>query len=158
MGLDAVVYCDCFERGRLRSLPKPEWNVHVSDEGGRAPRTGSVEEDIAFDQWDFDACEHERGILLHHFIGNMAGVAFLRKILSQYPNALPITLSKILYSGIHAGDFIAADEVALLEPELKALSETHFDDAEAEDWVRDFERKLRELVERALKVGKPISF
>ena len=139
-------------------MPQPDWNVHVSDEGARAPRTGSLEKDIAFDQWDFDACEHESGILLHHRIGNMAGVVFLREILSPYSNTLSITFSKILYSGIHAGDFIAADQVALLEPELKGLSDLHSDDAEAEAWVRDFERKLRELVDTALKVGKPISF
>jgi len=139
-------------------MPRPDWNVHVSEEGGRASRTGSLEKDIAFDQWDFDACEHESGILVHRRIGNMAGVAFLRKILSPYSSTLPITFSKIIYSGTHAGDFIAPDQVALLEPELKALSELHLDDAEAEAWVRDFERKLRELVEAALKIGKPIAF
>ena len=26
MGLDASVYCDCFERGRLRTPPRPEWD------------------------------------------------------------------------------------------------------------------------------------
>jgi hypothetical protein len=139
-------------------MPQAEWNVYVSDCGSREARTGSLEKDLAFDQWSVDACEHESGVLLHHYIGNIAAVSLLREVLSPYPEAFKITLSKIIYSGTHCGDFIAADQVSGLKPELEALSELHSDDALSEEWIRHFESQLRELVETALKTGKPISF
>jgi hypothetical protein len=62
MGLDAVVYCDCLERGRLRTASRPEWGVHVDEEGGRSPASQDLDEQIAFDTWNHrDACEHEDG-------------------------------------------------------------------------------------------------
>src|SRR5437763_826217 len=62
MGLDASVYCDCFERGRLRTQPRPEWGVHLDEDGGRAPATQDLEEQMAFDSWHLpETCEHEGG-------------------------------------------------------------------------------------------------
>lgn len=39
MGLDATVYCDCFETGRLKELP-PNPSVFVSDDGSLDCRGG----------------------------------------------------------------------------------------------------------------------
>jgi hypothetical protein len=79
MGLDAVVYCDCFERGRLREPPPPGCNLSVSDDGSLLCGSEDLEVQLAFDQWQLErACEHELGVLLHHYIGNIALVAALR--------------------------------------------------------------------------------
>lgn len=55
MGLDATVYCDCFEKGRLRTAPMAEWHVYIDDYGGRSARTGALEKDLLFDQWNITA-------------------------------------------------------------------------------------------------------
>jgi hypothetical protein len=158
MGLDAVVYCDCFEKGRLLVDPKATWKVYIDASGCRSDRTLTLQDSLAFDQWNLNACEHESGILLHHRIGNIAAVGLLRCALSEKPELFPITLTKIVYDGTHAGDFIAADQVLTLESELKSLSAFHSIDADIEGWIRFFEDQLRELVEASLRVAKPISF
>ena len=111
-----------------------------------------------FDRWNVRACEHEWGILLHHWIGNAATVGLLRATLSQHPELFQVTLSKIVYSGVHCGDYISADRVPALLPELRSLHEVHLDNTRDERLVRYFESQLRELVEAALQVSKPISF
>ena len=159
MGLDAVVYCDCFERGRLRTPPRPEWGVHVDADGGRSPTTQDLDEQIAFDVWDSrDACEHEGGFLLHHRLGNIALIGFFRQLLDGQVDRLPVIVTKIIHSGSHAGDSLSLEAVEQLEAELEALAQIHDNDRTNEQFLRHFEQQLRELIQCSRKVGKPIVF
>ena len=158
MGLDATVYCDCFERGRLQTPPLPQWNVYVDQSGGRLSRTGSLDEDLAFDQWNVTACEHEHGVLLHHYLGNMARVGLVRGALSGHADSFPIILGRIVYNGIHAGDLLSVEQVELLRPELAALARVRPSDEQQARCIRDFQEQLKELVAASLQLRKPISF
>lgn len=158
MGLDARVYCDCFEQGRLRTAPSIEWRVFVDDSGMRVAHTESLEADMAFDEWTFSACEHPSGVLLHHRIGNIAAVSWIRAALAQQPTLFSFLLSKVVYNGIHAGDSIGTAQLAILSCELQALSKFRAEDALSESLIRHFERQMQELVETALRVNKPIVF
>ena len=77
MGLDAVVYCDCFEAGKLNSPPPVPALVFVASDRSLDCKSKNLEELLAFDRWRKGACAHEDGILLHHFIGNVALVGLL---------------------------------------------------------------------------------
>jgi hypothetical protein len=159
MGLDASVYCDCFETGRLREPPPPGWKVLVDDDGRLVCRNDDLEVLLAFDQWRFHrACQHEGGVLVQHYIGNMATVALLRNEIQRKAALFPIILNQVLYDGTHSGDFIAVGKVSALKPELLALSEFHCQESNKDVIVCEFERQMSELVDAALKVGKPISF
>ena len=159
MGLDAVVYCDCFERGRLRTPPRPEWGVHVDTEGGRSPATQDLDEQIAFDAWNSrDACAHEDGVLLHHRLGNITLIGLFRRLLSGQADRLPVIVTKIIYSGTHAGDSLSLEAVEQLGTEVEALAQIHDKDRENDRFLRDFEQQLRELVDCSREVGKPIVF
>jgi len=158
MGLDATIYCDCFEQGRLRVAPPSEWKVYVDADGGRNAPTKSLEEDVTFDKWNDSASEHDRGILLHHRIGSIGEVALLRKVLSRQEDRFPMIFSRVIYDGMHAGDLITADQIPAIEPELRALSDFHSDTAVEEEYIRHFESQLRELVSAAIRLKKPISF
>ena len=159
MGLDASVYCDCFERGRLRTPPRPEWGVHVDEEGGRSPTTKDLDEQIAFDAWNYrDACEHENGVLLHQRLGNISLIGLFRQLLNAHVDRLPVIVKKIIYSGSHAGDSLSLEIVEQLGAEIEALGQIHERDRKNEQFLRDFEQQLRELVECSRKVGKPIVF
>lgn len=61
MGLDAVVYCDCYEKGRTRRpLPQPEL-VYVDQNGQVSLESDAVGADQnAFFDWLKDACDHGR--------------------------------------------------------------------------------------------------
>lgn len=159
MGLDAVVYCDCFEKGRLREPPPTGCLLAVSGDGSLFCNSDDLDVQLAFDQWQSNrACEHEDGILVHHRIGNIALVAALRTQLEQEPHRFPFLLSKVLYSGTHCGDYISAQDATLLRPEIAALADVHCEEPDMQEFMRGFEAQMAELVEIALRVGKPISF
>ena len=113
MSLDAKVYCDSLERGRLRTPPLPQWNLYVDEYGGRSRSslTGVLDDDLAFDRWNVTACEHEDGVLVHHYLGNIARVGLVREALSGHAESFPIILGKIVYDGIHASDFLSVEQV-----------------------------------------------
>ncbi len=160
MGLDAVVYCDCLERGDLKKKPDPEWEVYIDEDGARCSRVEALEVLLEFDQWSdgYEACTHEGGVLVHHRIGNMSTVAYLRQILSPYKNKLPILMQKVIYSGTHAGDYVPVNELESLKDEIDIISKMQMDNQDQEISMRYFVRQMKELVECALSVRKPISF
>ena len=158
MGLDASVHCDCFERGLVRVPPQSSWKVYVDEEGGRAPGTDDVDEQIAFDAWNRWACEHEDGVVLHHRIGNIALVGLLRGLLRPVADRLPVVTGRIIHNGIHAGDSLSAADVERLGGEMAVLAEIHDPRPENEHFLRLFERQLRELVGCSLRLRKPIVF
>ena len=159
MGLDATVYCDCFEKGTLRASPPPDWQVYVDETGQRCSRSECLEISHEFDQWSqHEACEHEGGELVSHWLGNVALVGFLRCQCGRQADRFPIMLEKVIYSGSHCGDFIDAATVRRLAVEVDALSNLACEDPKEDVFIRDFENKMRELVLAALRVQKPIVF
>jgi hypothetical protein len=158
MSLDAVVYCDCFERNLCRTAPQPEWGVHVAEDGAREQTTKNLDEQIAFDIWNRDACEHENGVALHHRLGNAALIGLFRRLLSPRAGHLSIITSKVTYSGSHCGDCLCLADVQRLGDEVAVLAELHDADHSNEEFLRQFEQQLRELVECSLRLRKPIVF
>ena len=159
MGLDACVYCNCFETGKIRKAPKPEWGAHVTKDGSLGTTCKNLDDQMEFDKWlSQEMCEHENGILVHHRIGNSALVGFLRYILKSNEDQFPIILGNVLYGGTHAGDYLDMEKVRALENELTSLSQLHSDDPQDEEFLRVFERQMRDLVHCSLEVGKPICF
>jgi hypothetical protein len=160
MSVSARVCCDCYELGKVRT-PPPQPELVVVDE------CGAVE--LAWDQpgadqfkfldWLATACEHgPMGQLVSHRLGNIALITFLRNRLARDPNLFPILLTKVLYDGVHGGDFLAIGEVWQLIPEIELLKQVHADDEEDEPLVRKFEQQMRQIVQASLSIGKPISF
>lgn len=159
MALDAHVCCDCFERGRLRCQPPPGCNLSVCDDGGLLCGSDDLDVQIAFDRWQqSEACEHEDCYMVTHRIGNIALVAALRAELGRWPERFPVILSRVIYNGVHGGDFIPAAEVPQLVPEVEALAEVRCAGPDMERFMRGFEAQMRELVAAALRVGKPLVF
>lgn len=159
MGLDAAVYCNCFETGKLKELPPYPDLVFVDNSGNLSYIHDSLDVLMEIDRWAFNrACEHEDGVLLHHYIGNITRVANLYENLSTESEKFPIILKKILYSGTHCGDFLSSEEVKNLEKEIEHLKDLVFSDEASQDRVNYFRQQLEELTKTALEMGKPISF
>lgn len=158
MTLDACVYCDCFEKGKLITPPAPVWHVYVDKLGFRTTSVQDEDESNAFDRWNRHACEHEDGILVHHFLGNIARVEKIRNTLLKQPECFSIILSRIVHNGVHCGDFLTLLQVHALIPELQCIHEMKLDATEDSDRLRYFEQQMCQLVDAALKVQKPITF
>lgn len=121
MGLDARVYCDCLEKGRLKKPLPPGFAVKVEEDGMPCiTKNGELIYDVEAAAADF-LCEHEGRTLIHHSLGNMARIAVLRMELEREASAFPLLLQKVVYNGIHGGDWIGTNELLQLRVELKLI-------------------------------------
>jgi hypothetical protein len=161
MGLDAQVYCDCYEKGRLREPPPRDVSLRVELDGslGRERDNGSLEDDVAWDEWrEQRACEHHGGVLLHHRLGNISLIGLLRAELQREPGDFPLLLTKVLYSGSHCGDFLPVDSVLTLQQEVEALSGLRCSTPDADRFMAGFRAQMLELIAASLSVRMPIVF
>ena len=156
MGLDAHVACNCYELHRLRIQPPHPESVYIDEDGSMSCRDRAYLNE--FDQWRQSACEHEWGWALHHYLGNIALIAFLRDELGNTSDAFPLILGKVIYNGIHSGDYIPFGELATLQSEVFNLAGMHSENQEDETFLRRFEQQMRELVACAFAMKKPIVF
>lgn len=161
MSLDATVYCDCFERARLRSKPPGDVAIMTQKDGSlcRVNESDSLEEALAFDDWlSVSACDHFNGVLLHHRLGNIVQVAIIREELSYQAEQFPQILTKVIYNGMHGGDFIPVEDLPALQVEVDRLKTFTCRKKRSKAFVAEFTEQMRALVEAAREIGKPISF
>jgi hypothetical protein len=159
MGLDAVVYCNCYETGRHRIPPPSGIEIEVSPNGSIACVHETVDAAIALDAWTYQqACDHEDCVFLHHYIGNVARVAFLRETLERQADKFPTILSKVIYSGSHAGDYLTLRQVQEVQGELQRFPSVACDNKEDQHYLDNFRDQMAELVQCALELQKPIAF
>jgi len=157
MGLDATVYCDCYEKGKMRTPPPQPGFLSIDQDGGLCLDCDQPNADeFGFYKWLATACEHGPwGKLVSHRLGNIALIGFLRELLAREPERVPILLKKVLYDGTHGGDFLSPADVGLVAIEVDRLKDVHAIQNGEEDLVRHFEDQL---VHASQSVGKPIAF
>ncbi|QUY43149.1 hypothetical protein [Acaryochloris marina] len=159
MGLDAFVYCNCYETGRHKTPPPQGIEIEVSPDGSINCAHETVDAAIAIYAWTHQqACDHEDCTFLHHYIGNIAFVAFLRETLQRNAEKFPTILSKVIYNGIHGGDYLTLQQVNLVREELAHFSSVACDNEEDQQYLDTFRGQLTELVNCALELQKPIAF
>ena len=159
MGLDATVYCDCYETNRLKEPPPHPDLISVAPNGRLDCNSADLESLLAFDQWLLNhACEHENGVLLHHWIGNIDLVGLLREELEHEALRFHILLERVLFSGTHTGDYLSLEQVSGLQGELSEMNQFVCSDEKNRHYLERFRLQMAELSEAALSVGKPISF
>ena len=144
MGLHAVVYCDCFERGKVRELPPQPELVYVEPSGQVSFKWDAPNADQhRFYDWLAKACDHgPMGELVFHRLGNIS----------------LMLLAKVLYDGTHGGDYLGLEEVSAVAAEVAALRAVSDTQPHNEALIRGFERQMSELVEAAQRLAKPIAF
>ena len=160
MGLNASVFCDCYETGKMR-LPAPQPELLYMDESGQLYLDWkNPKADLnAFYDWLSIACEHgPLGQIVSHRLGNIASIGYLRNLLSDRADRFPILLTKVLYNGIHGGDFLSLTDVDLVAQEIDRFTSVHVSSKEYETMVREFETQMRELIEVSRRLRKPIVF
>ena len=165
MGLDACVYCDCVEKGRLKVPPPHAESLYIEPDGSPELNSDDIALGIEFDVWrNSNPCCHEQLCLLHYRLGNMSGIDRIRRIV-QHISAQPeqdffLLWTRVIYSSIHAGDFLTAEEAVSLGAELQRLRSVDVGPYAGKygDYFGQFLAMLEELVEVSRLVGKPISF
>jgi hypothetical protein len=159
MSLDAFVFCDCYEKGKLLKPPPAGISLQVQPDGSLCHDGDSIEADRAWYQWKpRSACKHEGGVLLHHRLGNIALIRLLRSELQREPSRFPILLGKVLHSGTHSGDYLPFEFVPALQGEVEGLINFRSSTPEAAEYISHFRVRMSELVAASLSVTKPIAF
>jgi hypothetical protein len=161
MGLDAFVFCDCYEKGRLQEPPPAGVTLCVEPDGalGREQDDGTLEADLAWDEWrEQRACAHQGGILLRHRLGNISLVGLLRAELQREAERFPVLVTKVVYSGSHSGDYLRVEEIPALQREIELLREFRCGSPKADAFMSEFRAQMSELAATALSIGKPIAF
>jgi hypothetical protein len=155
MGLDASVHCNCIKEGKAPPHPFPE--LLAFDETGEPTLKGNGDITLKLwlkhDKWYRDSCSHS-GYLVEKRLGNMATVAYVRGFLEDNsPNSYPLLLERVVYSGIHTADLIAASDVAPLLIEVRKLQGLTSDPV-----ILQFTNDMIELAEASMATGNPIVF
>jgi hypothetical protein len=166
MGLDAVVFCSCAEKGRLKKPHRYPNLLYIAPNGSPEIRSKDEQKIEQHDQWMLDACSHEDMMLDGDELGSMGGIGFLRDTLRLAVKApartFPVLWKKVIYSGTHTGDYLTVAEVKKLAIELDRLSKVDFArldiDPDNRRYIVEFQGILRRLTEAALKIGKPMAF
>ena len=156
MGLDAFVFCDCYEKGRLRESPPAGVTLCVQPDGslGREQDGGTLESDLAWDEWrEQRACEHGGGILLRHRLGNISLVGLLRAELQREAERFSILVTKVVYSGSHAGDHLPVEQIPALQRELELLREFRCTSRKSDGFMTEFREQMSELAATALLIS-----
>jgi hypothetical protein len=100
MGLDAVVFCDCVEKGCLR-VPHPYPRLlYIANNGSPEIRSKDPVKVDEHDKWmNLPPCEHEGMMLPGSYGSNMNHISYLYRILSamsrKHGPACPVLLGKV---------------------------------------------------------------
>jgi hypothetical protein len=183
MALDARVYCDCFEKGRLLNPPPFGTAPVLEPDGSLSFDTADDNLWHEFEEWRSSAaCEHPRMWLVSHRLGNIALVALLCAELSREPERFRLLLSKVLYNGVHGGDFLPVRVLGELRDEVDRISSHAVRESSLMRWFQKvwpgfgrgprwqapgeqtrlyleyFQKQMIELIDAARMVEKPICF
>src|ERR671936_3121543 len=101
MGLDAFVFCDCYEKGRLKRKPPDPKLVYVLPNGDLGCRSEDSKVLERFDDWRENACRHETGMITGDWLGNIELIGSIRDELCRKPRKFPTLLNRVIYSGTH---------------------------------------------------------
>lgn len=161
MGLNAVVFCDCYRNGGIRAPPPQPELVQVDEDTGQVllHRNATEADENRFYRWLATSCDHGPfGELVSHRLGNIALIAFLRELFARTPNHFPILLSRVVHNGSHSGDFLGLGDVEKLAQEMESVRILRCANANDEELLRNFETQMLDLIRGAERVRNPIVF
>ncbi|MCP4392808.1 MAG: hypothetical protein GY804_00815 [Alphaproteobacteria bacterium] len=153
MGLDASVNCSCFRKGVVVSTPPHSSKVYIDDEGFVNLRSDDLDELTKFDSWRINACKHEDMCAVHHYIGNSTRIRGLRSEICSLvrEETIPIIMGKVLYSSIHAGDYLTTEDMYLLQSEIELLLlESEKSNYKGLERCMIFIKQMTELIDAAI--------
>ena len=153
MSIDALVFCDCLERGALRRPPRTEWQVYVQSDGCRECAAADHCAMGAFGLWHETACHHDYGILLHRTLASAETMARFKEITVASGCRCPVLEGRVLAHQPGRDEALEPAAVDNLALELQALREA------VGQWPAEIEgmvRALEDLVACARQVNKPL--
>jgi hypothetical protein len=168
MGLDAVIFCDCVERKRLR-VPHPYPRLlYIRSNGSPEIRSKDPAKVGEHDEWmELPPCAHGSMMIDGCDLGSIGLVDqvhdALQAALKPSLPRCPVLLGKVLYDGGHTGDHLTVAQVGKLAAELQRVKNLDLKKVvgvSSNDLklVIPVITKLDRLVKTSRRIGKPIAF
>jgi hypothetical protein len=158
MGLDAHVRCTCIQEGKAKAHPFP--HRLALDKTNEPVITGNptLDELLLHDRWFYESCEHG-GYILSERLGNIAMIAHVRDLVGNIETNLglsfPILEGRVIYNGVHSGDYLTCNEAVQLGSEVDAILQSG---ASLDKPDKEFFTTTKRLCEASISTGNPIVF
>jgi hypothetical protein len=154
----AFVFCDCYEKGRLRRPPPNPEIVAVLPNGDLGYRNATPAQHEAFVAWRAHACRHPEGRITGGKIGHLLPIQVVRDALSPHRRAFPIFVGKVLNCRPHTrSSHLTLKQVHKLKAELDRLENFWCGDPEVDQDLCCLGGQMKCLVSAALRFRKPIA-
>jgi hypothetical protein len=158
MKLQAYVFCNCYEQGRLKRQPQNPKIVAVLPNGDLGYYRATREQHAAFVAWRSHACRHPEGVVTGGQLCYRLPREVLHRAMSPHSRAFPIFIRKVLGCKPHTrNSHLTLKQVEKLQVELARLKNFHLADRKLDRELRCFYGQMRQLVRAALKFHKPIA-
>lgn len=184
MGTDALVNCDCYQRGLLRTPPPNPELVYIDEESFVSTHATTQAQRDAFFDWSLEACVHGDFCLIHERIGNSGLVGLINHFLSQREDCYQAMLKFAVPREKPVANYPLGEDLLALRHEARKLRELILDggipmmsrwrrlqirlrriggmweptDAEMRSFLLTFADQIEDLTDAALATGNPIVF
>lgn len=161
MKIQGFVYCDCFEKEKIAMDPEFSQLIQLDYDGSLVMLTENEQQELLFEAWRKDACEHTNGVLVtYELITDYEELINLQELFSLITEEedfdCPIIYQSLLYNeSIDSEDFIAVEDLLPLINEMKSL-QPFLESLNNITFTVLFKR-LGELLINAAKIQKPIA-
>jgi hypothetical protein len=158
MRLQAYVFCDCYERGRVK-LPPPEPKiVGVLTNGDVACKQPTPAQYQAFLEWRYLACHHRDGLIIGGLLGHRLSVEVMHKAMLPHRGTFPFFFRKVLGCKPKTRfSHLTLKQVEQLQIELVRMKKFHLSDRKHDNELRYYLGQMKQLVRAALKFQQPIA-
>jgi hypothetical protein len=158
MELCAFVFCDCYEKGRLKRPPPSPDIVTVLPNGDLGYRDATPDQHAAFVAWRTHACRHPEGRVTGGKLGHALPIEKVRDSLLPHGRAFPVFVGKVLNCQPHTrSSHLTLKQVHKLKAELDRLKTFQCNDRKIARELPYLRGQLKQLVKAALKFLKPIA-
>lgn len=161
MKIQGVVYCDCYEKEKIVIDSQFNQLIQLDYDGSLVMLTENEDQELLFDEWRKDACEHTNGILIsHQLISSEDELISLQEVFSLITEEedfdCPVIYESLLYNESNDdNDFITVENLLPLINEMKNIQP--FLESLNNITLTIFFKKLGELLINAAKIQKPIA-
>ena len=156
--LCAFVFCDCYEKGRLKRPPPNPEIVAVLPNGDLGYRTATPTQHEAFVAWRAHACRHPEGRVTGGKLGHALPIDVVRDAFPPHRRAFPIFVGKVLNCQPHTRfSHLTLKQVHKLKAELDRLKTLQSGDRKIARELPYLRGQMNQLVRAALKFRKPIA-
>lgn len=159
MPLQAYVFCNCYEQGRLkRPPPNPELVKILPNGDLTCRRNATSKQHDAFVAWRTHACRHPEGCVTGGELGHRLPLQILHRALFPHRRTFPLLVRKVLGCKPCTGtSHLTVKQVEKLQAELIRLKTWHCSDRQTDRELRYLYGQMKQLVRAALKFRQPIA-